>query len=265
LLNTVGNAGLKPQKTVIYEIGLQQQLALNFGITVTAFYKDIRNLLGTQVLETLQGIRYARYINRDYGFVRGITFEFEKRYSHSIGASIDYTYQIAKGNASDPNNAFLDAQTDPPKETEKELVPLNWDRRHQINATITLGKPGNYAASFIGRFGTGLPYTPTFQNVQTAFENSGRRPNVFSVDMYAYKNFRLYGLQYSFFVRAFNLLDRLNEQDIFSDTGRAGYTLAPLYVGGLHPRGINTLDQYFTRPDFYSEPRRVQLGLELKF
>ncbi|GAB4373736.1 MAG: TonB-dependent receptor [Calditrichia bacterium] len=265
LLNTVGNADLKPQKTVIYEIGLQQQLAADFGISVTAYYKDIRNLLGTEVLETVQGIKYARYINRDYGFVRGITFEFEKRYSQGIGASVDYTYQIAKGNASDPNTAFLDAQTDPPKETEKQLVPLNWDRRHQINATITLGKPGKYAVSLISRYGTGLPYTPTFQNVQTAVENSGRKPDIFSTDLYAYKNFTWMGLEYSFFVRVFNLFDRLNEQDVFTDTGRAGYTLAPLYVGGLRPRGLNTLDQYFVRPDFYSEPRRFQFGIELKF
>lgn len=265
LLNTMGNADLKPQKTVIYELGLQQELADDFGITLTTYYKDIRNLLGTEVLQTVEGYKYARYINRDYGFVRGITFEFEKRHSEGISASVDYTYQIAKGNASDPNTAFLDAQTDPPKETEKQLVPLNWDRRHQINATITLGELGNYALSFIGRYGTGLPYTPTFQNVQTAVENSGTRPDIFNVDMYAYKNFGWLGLQYQFYIKVYNLFDRLNEQDVFTDTGRAGYTLAPLYAGGLRPRGINTLDQYFNRPDFYSPPRRVQIGLEVKF
>jgi len=158
-----------------------------------------------------------------------------------------------------------DMQTVIGKETEKQLVPLNWDRRHQINATITLGKPGNYAVSFIGRYGTGLPYTPTFQNVQTAFENSARKPDDFNVDMYMYKDIEWWGLKYSFFVRVFNLFDRLNEKNVFTDTGRAGYTLAPLYVGGLRPRGLNTLDQYFIRPDFYSSPRRVQIGLELEF
>lgn len=265
LLNTVGNAELKPQKTVIYELGFQQQLGAVFGLTVTTFYKDIRNLLGTQVLETLQGIKYARYINRDYGFVRGITLEFEKKYSAGIQASIDYTYQIAKGNASDPNTAFLDAQSDPPKETEKELVPLNWDRRHQVNATLTLGTPGKMVLSTIFRYGTGLPYTPTFQNVQTAVENSARKPDQFTVDVYFYKDFHWLGMKYTFFIRAYNVFDRLNERDVFSDTGRAGYTLAPLYVGGLRPRGINTLEEYFIRPDFYSEPRRVQLGLELGF
>ncbi len=265
LLNTVGNAELKPQKTVIYELGLQQQLGDIFSLSVTMFYKDIRNLLGTQVLETIQGIKFARYINRDYGFVRGITFEFEKRYSSGISTSIDYTYQIAKGNASDPNTAFLDAQSDPPKETEKELVPLNWDRRHQINATLTLGKPGGYSASLVARYGTGLPYTPTFQNVQTAVENSGRKPAIFDVDLYFYKDFQFKGLKYTFFFRVFNLFDRLNEKEVFADTGRAGYTLAPLYMGGLRPRGLNTLEQYFIRPDFYSEPRRIQFGIEFGF
>lgn len=265
LLNTIGNAELKPQKTVIYEIGIQQQIGRDLGLSVTAFFKDIRNLLGTQVLYTLEGLKYARYINRDYGYVRGVTLEFEKRYSHGIYASVDYTYQIAKGNASDPNTAYLDQQTEPPKETVKQLVPLDWDRRHQLNATITLGTPGKVAVSIVARYGTGFPYTPTFQNVQKAVENSGRKPNVYTVDVYAYKNIRVFGLKYTLFLRVYNLFDRLNELNVFTDTGRAGYTLAPLYVGGLRPRGINRLEDYYVRPDFYSEPRRVQIGLEVEF
>ena len=264
-LNTVGNAELKPQETVIYELGLQQQLGLEYGLSVIAYYKDIRNLLGTEVLETIQGNKYGRYIVRDYAYVRGLTFEFHKRHSSGIGANVDYTYQVARGNASDPNTAFLDARTDPPTETEKQFVPLNWDRRHQVNATLTLGYPGNYTVSIIGRYGTGLPYTPTFQNIQTSFENSARRPMLFTVDLFMYKNFGWLGLRYQFFIRVFNLFDRLNEVDIFTDTGRSGYTLAPLYVGGLHPRGLNSLDSYFIRPDYYSVPRRIQLGFELQF
>lgn len=265
LLNTMGNADLKPQETVIYEFGLQQQLSDFFGMSITTYYKDIRNLLGTEVQKTYQGDRYARYINRDYAYVRGITFEFEKRQSGGIGASIDYTYQIAKGNASDPNTAFLDAQTDPPKETEKQMVPLDWDRRHQINASITLGYSGNYMVSLIGRYGSGLPYTPTFQNVQIAVENSGQRPNQFLVDLHAFKTLHVWHTRFTLYLKVYNLLDRLNENEVFRDTGRAGYTLEPLYFGSQRPRGINTLEQYFIRPDFYSEPRRVQLGIEIGF
>ncbi|MCR4438346.1 MAG: TonB-dependent receptor [bacterium] len=265
LLNTVGNTTLKPQKTVIYEMGLQQQLTEDLALDVTAYYKDIRNLLGTEVLMTLQGIRYGRYINRDYGNVKGVTVAFEKRHKGGVGATLDYTFQIAKGNASDPNTAFLDQQTEPPRETTKQMVPLNWDRRHQVNATLTLGSDDDVSVNLIGRFGTGLPYTPSFQNIQTAVENSGRKPLQYNVDLYAYKTFRLGKLALQLFLRVYNLFDRLNEVEVFTDTGRAGYSLAPVYSGGLRPRGVNTLEQYYVRPDFYSAPRQVQCGVTLEF
>ncbi|MDZ7373776.1 MAG: TonB-dependent receptor [candidate division KSB1 bacterium] len=265
LLNTVGNAELKPQKTVIYEIGLQQQLGQDYALDATVYYKDIRNLLGTEVKMTLQGIRYGRYINRDYGQVKGFTLAFEKRHSGGIGATVDYTFQIAKGNASDPNTAFLDQQTDPPRETEKQMVPLDWDRRHQVNATLSLGYPERFVISLIGRLGSGLPYTPSFQNIQTAVENSARKPLYLNFDLYAYRNLRVGKLGATVYVRVLNLFDRLNELEVFTDTGRAGYTLAPLYVGGLRPRGLNTLEDYYIRPDFYSPPREVQVGFAVEF
>ncbi|MDQ7066327.1 MAG: TonB-dependent receptor [candidate division KSB1 bacterium] len=265
LLNTVGNAALKPQKTIMYEIGLQQQLTDNLGLYVTVFNKDIRNLLGTEVRTTLQGIRYGRYINRDYGNVRGFTVALEHRMVQNFGATLDYTFQIAKGNASDPNTAFLDQQADPPKQTEKQLVPLDWDRRHQLNLTVTLGNKQVGQVSIIARLGTGLPYTPTFQNVQTAVENSGRRPTVHNVDLYAYKTLVIGKHKITGFLRVFNVFDRLNELEVFTDTGRASYTLAPLYTGGLRPRGLNPLDMYFKRPDFFSPPRQVQIGFSYSF
>ncbi|NQT27291.1 TonB-dependent receptor [candidate division KSB1 bacterium] len=264
-LNTVGNANLKPQKTVIYEIGLQQQLTDDVGFDLTVYYKDIRNLLGTEVFKTNEGYRYGRYINRDYANVRGITVALEKRPAMGISATLDYTFQIAMGNASDPNSAFLDQQTDPPKQTEKKMAPLNWDRRHQVNLTLSMGKPGGYNVSVIGQLGTGLPYTPSHQNYQTGVENSARKPTVYNVDLYAYKDFKVGIFDMTLFLRAYNLLDRLNEKDVFSDTGRAGYSLAPLYTGGLRPRGLNRLDDYFNRPDFYSSPREVNIGVKFKF
>ena len=261
--NTVGNAELKPQRTTIYEIGLQQQLGDLYGISLTVYFKDIRNLLGTEVLKTLNGIRYGRYINRDYGYVRGVTLEFERKYTNNLAASIDYTFQVANGNASDPNNAFLDAESG--NETEKQVVPLDWDRQHQLNASITFGRPENFVFSVISSYGTGFPYTPSSRTVQPLVENGGRKPDEFNVDIYITKDFKFNDFIYSIFIRVYNLFDGLNERDVYSDTGRAGYSTEPLYSGGNRPRGLNTLEQYYIRPNFYSEPRQVQLGLEVKF
>jgi len=264
-LNTLGNASLKPQKTVIYEIGLQQQLSDLFALDVTAYRKDIRNLLGTEVLRLFTGGYYARYINRDYANVKGVTISLEKRQTKGIfgvGASIDYTFQVARGNASNPNDAYLNTLAG--LETLKQMRPLDWDRTHQINATITLGDPGKYNVSLIGRLATGFPYTSVW-GTGAYIENNARRPMIYTFDMYFVKNFKLGKLNYSFFARVFNLFDRLNEREVFPDTGRSGYSLTPFHLGYLHPRGINDLVDYFIRPDFYASPREVQVGLSLEF
>lgn len=121
-MSLIGNAELKPERTVMYEVGLQQQLVDGVAMTLTGFYKDVRNLLGTEILTTYNQVQYARYINRDYANVRGVTVAFDKRLENGIGVAVDYTYQIAEGNASDPLQVYQYSQSDPPKEPEKRSV-----------------------------------------------------------------------------------------------------------------------------------------------
>jgi len=243
--NTIGNADLEPQQTIMYEIGLQQALTDELGITITGYYKDIRNLLASEIFIKNEFRKFSKLIN-------------------SIGATVDYTFQIAKGSASDPNAAFNNAQSNPPIESNKQLVPLDWDRTHSLNFTLTLGTPGNYIVSFIGRLGSGLPYTPALQNQRTGLENSDNRPAFYNVDFYATKFFELAGHQFSIYMKIFNLFDTLNEVNVFGDTGRAGDTLE-LTRNQTAPRGVNTIREFFTRPDFYSSPRQIVLGADFSF
>ena len=262
--NTIGNADLAAQQTIMYEIGLQQELTQEIGVTLTGYYKDIRNLLGTEIHIKNDFKKFSKLINRDYGAVKGFTISFEKRFSDGFGASLDYTFQVAKGDASDPNDAFNKAQASPPIEINKQLVPLNWDRRHSLNFTITAGVPGDFIASAIGRLGSGLPYTPSLINQRTGLENSENKPTYFNVDLYLTKYMELFGTRFSVFLKVYNLFDTANEVDVFGDTGRAGYTLE-LTRAQEAPRGVNTLQDYFTRPDFYSAPRQITLGASFNF
>lgn len=262
--NTIGNPDLKPQQTIMYEIGLQQALTDELGITITGYYKDIRNLLASEIFIKNEFKKFSMLVNKDYGAVKGITLSFEKRFTHGVGATLDYTFQIAKGSASDPNAAFNNAQASPPIESNKQLVPLDWDRRHSLNLTLTLGVPGDYIASFVGKLGSGLPYTPSLQNQRTGLENSDNRPAYYNVDFYLTKYFELAGQPLSVFLKIYNLFDTLNEINVFTDTGRSGYTLE-LTRDQTAPRGVNTLQEYFTRPDYYSSPRQIVLGAEFSF
>jgi len=81
---------------------------------------------------------------------------------------------------------------------------------------------------------------------------------------YITKYFEIAGQLFSIYAKIYNLFDTLNEEDVFGDTGRAGYTLA--LTRNQEPRGgVNTLKEYFTRPDYYSAPRQVIIGAEVSF
>ncbi|MDR3667665.1 MAG: TonB-dependent receptor [Ignavibacteriaceae bacterium] len=262
--NTIGNADLKPQQTVMYEIGLQQEIFTDFGINVTTYYKDIRNLLGVELFLEDNFKQYAKYINTDYGSVTGFTVSFQKKFSDGYSANLDYTYQVAKGDASDPNDAFLKAQATPPVQPNKQLVPLDWDRRHSLNFTATAGELESYLITMVAQLGSGLPYTPSLQQTNTGIQNSSNKPAFFNIDLYLTKYLKLMGLNFSVFAKIYNLFDTPNEQNVYTDTGRAGYTLQLTQQQSI-PRGVNTLAQFYTRPDFYSAPRQVLVGAQIDF
>jgi hypothetical protein len=230
-------------------------------LDVSGYYKDFRNLVGTEIFDIGNGNKYSQYVNRDYGNTRGIVISIEKRHSHGFSATLDYTFQIARGNASDPNSVFLDNQTDPPRQSQTQLAPLDWDRTHSLNITATVGTLEDYTVTFLGKLGSGLPYTPAFQNQRTGLVNSETRPMVVNVDMYATKYLHVLGYPLNVFAKIYNVFDTKNELDVFSDTGRAGYSLEANYTG--RPRGINTIEEYYVRPEFYSAPRQVVVGVGL--
>jgi hypothetical protein len=260
----MGNAALNAQKSVIYEIGLQQQLSGTIAMDITGYYKDIRDLLGTEIHETYQmGQKYALYVNRDYGNVRGITVALSKRRSGYLSASIDYTYQVAEGNASDPDATFWDNQSIPPRESEKQVVPLDWDQTHTLNFSVTLSEPQSWGISLLGRYGSGLPYTPAFEYQRTGFENSERKPAQYNVDLRAHKDFHMSRARFTLFLKIYNLFDRTNEDDVYSDTGRADYTLTRS-TGEV--TGPLTYDDYYNnRAEYYSAPRQVKVGMSVAF
>lgn len=265
----MGNSDLEPERTVGYEVGLQQQLSDDLGIDLTIYSKDIRNLLGQEILDTIDERVYFRYINRDYGNVKGITLSLEKRPVGFLSGRIDYTLQIARGNASDPNAVFINNQSTRPVETQKQVIPLNWDETHILNGTLRLGKPSSWAVSLIGRLGSGLPYTPETpqeMQIETQFENSERKPMRSTVDIYAQKYLKLGDASLVLFARVFNLFDRKNQLNVFPSTGFADRRFRrPEQERIDAANGVYTLQEIDNRPQWYSEPRKVQLGLALEF
>ncbi|NQV29481.1 MAG: TonB-dependent receptor [Candidatus Marinimicrobia bacterium] len=262
----LGNANLKPQKTVTYEIGLQQELSADLGIEIIAFYKDFSGLLSSDQYEKYNTVKYTVYANRDYGDTKGITLSINKRRTGLLSASADYTYLVAQGNASDPLALFYANQSDPPAEVVKQVIPLNWDQTHTVNVNISLVQPRKWGVSILTKYGSGLPYTPTYQGSSLDAPNSDRRPDFFNVDINMHKDVDFAGLHWTVFAKIYNALNIQNERSVFSDTGRATYSLIPTYTpdnGNVY--GRHSLADWLTRPNYFSSPRQFRIGFSTSF
>ena len=254
---TLSNPDLKPEFTAQYEFGFKSEITRGLGLDVSAFYKDIRDLLGVQFVDTYTAASYARFTNVDFGGVRGLTVSLDQRGLGALRTAVDYTLQIATGNASDPqetaNRAAANPQADPRKATLPRQAPFNWDQRHTLNTSVIF-QPRGYSLTGIVRFATGQPYTP---NVSSGFggdleTNSGRKPASVVVDLRAERSFRVAGVDLTGFARVFNLLDaRFNNGFVYSNTGSAFYSLDPAQQRNPDPARL-------------FPPRRVEIGLSLR-
>jgi len=126
----------------------------------------------------------------------------------------------------------------------------------------------------VGRYGSGLPYTPSLNQVESQGQdiarviqnNSRRRPDQLSFDVRAYKDFALGPVGMSVFLRVFNLFDTRNEVNVFSTTGRSTTTPEAEGLSNVTPvNGLNTVEEYLVRSDYYSEPRQIQFGVDIIF
>ncbi len=277
LVPSVGYADLKPEKTVSYEFGLQQQFTKILAIEINVFYKDIQDLLGLQSIHYESAkygpSDYTIYLNNDYGSVKGVTFSLTKRYDpvSRLSAWADYTYQIAEGNSVKSGSFFYNALTG--EEEEKRIVPLKWDQRHIMSTTIMIGDPRKWSISFIGKLSSGWPYTPDIPLANYVPEsNSDFKPWQRNVNMRLQKTFNLGKFSLVAFAKIYNLFDIRNEQLVFDDTGRAGYTYgyqssqeSEELIRHYGEPGIHTWAEYMTRPQYYSAPRSVSFGFTVDF
>jgi len=133
-VTTMGNSQLEAQKTVQYEVGLWQQLMAGMGVEVIVFYRDIYNLLSTKIISTYNQIEYGLYTNKDYGNVKGLEVKFDFEYGN-LSTHINYTLQYTRGNADNPTQTFTRAGDS--KDPIPTLIPMNWDQRNTLNATIS--------------------------------------------------------------------------------------------------------------------------------
>ncbi len=264
---TMGNVLLKPEKTITYELGLWQELTRGVSLDVALYYRDIYNLLSAKIISTYNQIEYGLYSNKDYGNARGLEVKLDLGYG-SFKGTVNYTLQYTLGNADNPTQTFNRAgdSMDP----VNRLIPMSWDQRHTLNGTVMFSMK-NYGGTVTAYYNSGTPYTfsPQSESILSRinlYPNNAYKPATATVDATLYYNFKLMGrLHCKIDLTIYNLLDRLNENWVDSETGRA-YTavIRETDLAG-HRSDYNNYEDRIQNPSMYSAPRAVKLALGINF
>jgi outer membrane receptor protein involved in Fe transport len=264
----VGNANLDAERTIIYEIGLQQRLFSTLFLNVTGFYRDIRDWIGTGIPQlTYDGLTYYSYVNKDNAVAKGITLSAQ--YSlDNLSISLDYTYMSAMGTSSNATDAFSALMGG--KQPLLQLINLNWDQPHTLNLIVNYNYDG-WIGTLTGAFASGYPYTPSLYSSEatgsnssyTGFiENSARIPSTLSFDLRLSRTFEIGFARVEAILNIQNVLDTRNSTGVYSDTGLSSYTKnTDLYSSRL----VEFADtrEYYANPGNYTGPRSIQLGLRV--
>ncbi|MBI5020155.1 MAG: TonB-dependent receptor [Ignavibacteriales bacterium] len=272
----IGNPSLKPQRTVAYEAGFEDQFTDDMAFSIHAFYKDIFDY-ATPVSRG----DYSIFKNLDYASTRGFELTLNQAFAGNFSTAVSYSYQIAKGRSSNPLAAIFQREFQLPRETR-----LDWDQNHTANIFTTyrvgpqeegtFGIPylNNYGVSLTWNFGTGFPYNgfnggrTTARNVYLI--NSETTPYTTTLNLSMYKGIQLFNkinLLLTFDVT--NLLDRRNpvKPAIYSLTKqvyRYGDIDPDTPTGGVMLPWFKAENRLLDRSNFEA-PRQVILGLKLNW
>lgn len=264
---TMGNTLLKPQKTIQYEIGIWQELISGMGLELALYYRDIYDLLSTQVISTYNQIEYGLYTNKDYGNARGL----ELKWDYAIGkffAGVNYTLAYTRGNADNPTQTFTRAGSSMDPITR--LIPMSWDQRQTLNVTARYSAQ-KWGATLIGFYNSGTPYTYTPLEISplsliNLYENNAYKPAGYTFDLSSYYNFPLTrGIKGQVFLNIYNIFDRKNTIWVYSDTGQPYTTIIFDSQRANHRSDFNTFDDRVENPTAFSAPRQIKLGFGILF
>lgn len=285
----LNNPDLKPQVTTEYELGFKQKLTEKSGLKISAYYRELRDMVQTTAFTQAYPITYVAYGNLDFATTKGLIIEYELRRIGNFRFRSNYTLQFADGTGSGINSGAALANSGQPN--LRYILPLSNERRHSIMANMDyrFGKKQgpvwfdknpleNAGINIVMNALSGNPYTKRVDfrdNAQIDGQiNGARLPWQVTFDAKINKNFQISKTKsVEIYLQIFNLLNTQNITGVYAftgspdDNGFLSSATAQAQIGqqtnaqaytDLYNRSINNGGNY-------GLPRRIRLGLSYYF
>lgn len=221
--STVVNPNLQPEITIDYEAGFKQQIGTSMALTVSAFYREQRNMIRFRRFNNGYPFSYDTYDNLDFGTVKGFSLAYNMRRTRNVALNASYTLQYADATGSNFNSArgvvnFLEGVG-----VLRVPLPIDADTRHRVSGSldyrfmgpnkgpgISLGEKTLYLLEELGanlsfQMTSGRPFTQSAIPTQSVAggiaqgsrivgtPNGRRLPWTYRLDLRVDKNFMLGG------------------------------------------------------------------------
>ena len=189
----LNNGGLLPERTTDYEVGFKQVVSKSSAFTISAFYRELKNMIQATKINLAYPNTYTSYGNIDFGTVKGLSLIYDLRRTGNVRMLANYTLQFADGTGSGANTNLELTDTDQPN--IRFIVPLDFDTRHAFtvsldyrygegssyNGPMLWGKPilQNTGANLVFKTNSGTPYTrqlkATREGAAIGWQDNGQR------------------------------------------------------------------------------------------
>jgi outer membrane receptor protein involved in Fe transport len=278
-IGTLGNPNLDPESAISYQAGIKHQFTTNVSGQFALYNKDYYGLTSSiEITDDSTGTQNFRFVNRTYASSRGVELTLDKDFSRGFATNLSYTYSFADGVAS---NADFGQQAAGLTYLPTGELPLDWDQRHTLNATVTVARSGDWSATTVYSYTSGLAWTPFFRfekKQDPRLENSRRFPAQHSINFRGEKFFRMYGRDLRLFFDGRNLLDQKVVVNLTppvipalqdATDGYVAYATERSQFGGayLNDSDGDGQDEFFpvNDPRVYGQRRLFRVGLGFEF
>jgi hypothetical protein len=156
----ISNPNLRPERTIDYQIGFQQQISDNSVVKLAAFYRELRDMVQILQLPFAYPITYTTFGNIDFGTIKGLSVSYEiARRVKNIKLDANYTLQFADGTGSNATSQINLVGAGQPN--LRTILPLSYDSRHTLRANVDY------------RYGEGESYDGPRIGDKDIFSNAG--------------------------------------------------------------------------------------------